>query len=580
MTNTDISEHDVAIEAEDLDTDDAYPVTLIEGEQATATVMLPEEEIDETTREQITEMVNHPAFSGDISVMSDAHAGAGCVVGFTMPLTAPAHEARIVPNVIGSDVGCGVHAQSLGSQYADLPVIDDDLDAMVRERVPFGFAVHDRVAEGDTEAALDYIDAAYPWETANTRLFAFERQWGALNGAARRAASSPGGHDPDYDRRYVESLITRAGLDPVRFANSFGTLGSGNHFIEFSEGEESAAGWLVIHSGSRKLGQTIAQHHQERATELRTQEKRGRLDPLVMDALPPALKDALLETDTAIDMFRHPLGRGIATEETGRNKRYPNGADVGMDVPAAEDFIREQFDGPVIANLIADVKAVARERRARTQPDRNTDLDWLEGVEADSYLVDMIFAQVFAETNRAMMARAIHDGLVTASDVAPANAKPMPTSIDRVDELHTDGRTIDCAHNYIDFRDLTIRKGAIRAHHADPTLVPLNMGEGTLLGRGRGADLWNRSAPHGAGRQMGRREATRELSLDEMKANMESAAVFSTALNDDTLEEAPAAYKDSALIRNALVATMDVTTTLRPVHNLKADGRNAPDWAN
>ncbi|MDR9381606.1 MAG: RtcB family protein, partial [Natronomonas sp.] len=83
--------------------------------------------------DQLDDLVEHPAFTEPIRMMPDAHVGAGAPVGFTMPL-----GERIVPNIVGVDVGCGMAAFELGDT---LPLADADRERAVRNAVPMGRSV-------------------------------------------------------------------------------------------------------------------------------------------------------------------------------------------------------------------------------------------------------------------------------------------------------------------------------------------------------------------------------------------------------------------------------------------------------
>jgi RNA-splicing ligase RtcB len=94
------------------------------------------------------------------------------------------------------------------------------------------------------------------------------------------------------------------------------------------------------------------------------------------------------------------------------------------------------------------------------------------------------------------------------------------------------------------------------------------MAEGSVLARGQGNDEWHETAPHGAGRTMGRREASEKGSVEEMAAAMEG--VYSESIQESVLDEAPVAYKDAERIAESLAPTAEVVDWLDPVHNLKA----------
>lgn len=171
---------------------------------------------------------------------------------------------------------------------------------------------------------------------------------------------------------------------------------------------------------------------------------------------------------------------------------------------------------------------------------------WLEGDERDGYLHDMGLAQVFAQRNRNAIVEALFD---------ETGAKPS-------------GERIESVHNYIDLEHNVVRKGAIAAYENQRLIIPLNMAAGCIIGKGKGNASWNNSAPHGAGRAMSRAEARRNLKLEDYQASMEG--IYSTSVSVDTLDEAPAAYKDAVTIEDDIADTVDVEFIMKPVWNFKA----------
>ena len=96
-------------------------------------------------------------------------------------------------------------------------------------------------------------------------------------------------------------------------------------------------------------------------------------------------------------------------------------------------------------------------------------------------------------------------------------------------------------HNYIDTDEMILRKGTIAAHNGEKVLIPINMRDGSVLAIGKGNPEWNYSAPHGAGRIMSRTKAKDSLSMDEYRETMKG--IYTTSINENTLDEAPMAYK-------------------------------------
>jgi RNA-splicing ligase RtcB len=123
-------------------------------------------------------------------------------------------------------------------------------------------------------------------------------------------------------------------------------------------------------------------------------------------------------------------------------------------------------------------------------------------------------------------------------------------------------------HNYIDTKELILRKGAIAAHKGEKVLIPINMRDGSILAVGKGNAEWNYSAPHGAGRIMSRMQAKAQLKLEDYRQSMEG--VYSTSVGKDTLEEAPMAYKSLSDILDVIGDMVEVIDVIRLVYNFKA----------
>lgn len=162
------------------------------------------------------------------------------------------------------------------------------------------------------------------------------------------------------------------------------------------------------------------------------------------------------------------------------------------------------------------------------------------------YLADMFKAQRYAHINRMVMLRII--------------LRYFGVPIDSCE-------VIESVHNYIDPKDQIVRKGAISAYEGQKVVIPMNMAFGTVIGAGKGSAVHNWSAPHGAGRVMGRNVAKRTLKMDDFKAAMKD--VFSTTVTEATLDEAPMAYKDPEKILSVLGETVEVEGILKPIYNFK-----------
>ena len=177
--------------------------------------------------------------------------------------------------------------------------------------------------------------------------------------------------------------------------------------------------------------------------------------------------------------------------------------------------------------------------------DTPEDICWLYGTYLDDYLHDVEICQQFARQSREKMAEIILNR----------------TGMSATDAFHT-------VHNYIDTKEMILRKGAIAAHKGEKVLIPINMRDGSVIAIGRGNPEWNFSAPHGAGRLMSRAEAKETLDLDAYKAAMQG--IYTTSVNEATLDEAPMAYKSLDSIVDVVGDSVDILDVMKPVYNFKA----------
>ena len=180
----------------------------ITGEYASAVVYT--DTMEDSAEAQIKTMCDQPFTKGSkIRVMPDVHAGKGCTIGTTMTI-----GDYVVPNVVGVDIGCGMDVIKLEEKRVNLP----KLDSFIRENVPHGRDVRERPHRGHGRVDV-------------------------------------------YELRCVKKLDIR------RSAESLGTLGGGNHFIEIDRDDEENL-YLVIHTGSRNLGKRVAEYYQKKAYDL------------------------------------------------------------------------------------------------------------------------------------------------------------------------------------------------------------------------------------------------------------------------------------------------------------------------
>ncbi|MBR0440702.1 MAG: RtcB family protein [Firmicutes bacterium] len=196
------------------------------------------------------------------------------------------------------------------------------------------------------------------------------------------------------------------------------------------------------------------------------------------------------------------------------------------------------------------LKALEKEYHAKVSAVPE-DICWLYGTYLDDYLHDVEICQAFARRSREKMAEIILER----------------TGMTAVEAFHT-------IHNYIDTEEMILRKGAIAAHAGEKVLIPINMRDGSVIAVGRGNPEWNYSAPHGAGRIMSRTKAKETIDMEAYRQSM--AGIYTTSVNEDTIDEAPMAYKSLNDIIDVIRDSVDVLDIMKPVYNFKASGDDAP----
>lgn len=369
--------------------------------------------------EQVKKLANYEAYENSIiRIMPDSHAGKGCTVGTTMTIT-----DKVTPNLVGVDIGCGMLTIELKDKHIDC----EKLDRIIRTKVPNGFNVHQQ-----QKATFDF-----------------------------------------------EQLICAKKVDLERALLSIGSLGGGNHFIEVDYSEANDKYYLVIHSGSRKLGGDVCKYYQ----------------------------DLAFQSANEMKKIREELVSRLKAEG------------------------REQD--------------IEREIKKLKKPVTDKELAHLSGDNFKAYLNDMEIVQRFAMLNRKTMASII--------------IKEMGFQ---------ETSRFETIHNYIDFKRMILRKGAVSAEQGEKLLIPINMRDGSLICIGKGNEDWNYSAPHGAGRLMSRSKAKEVLSMNEFVDSMNG--IFTTSVSTATIDEAPQAYKSMEEIRTAITDTVDIIDTIKPIYNFKA----------
>ena len=179
--------------------------------------------VDDASLAQVRLLCDQSFTAGSrIRLMPDIHAGAGCTIGTTMTIT-----DRVVPNLVGVDIGCGMETVRLRETRLEL----QKLDKLIQAQIPSGFDIR-----ATPHPYLEQID--------------------------------------------LSSLCCARHVDLRRAERSIGTLGGGNHFIEVDRDEEGAL-YLVVHSGSRHLGVEVAKYYQEAGYKALSSPDKADVDALI-----------------------------------------------------------------------------------------------------------------------------------------------------------------------------------------------------------------------------------------------------------------------------------------------------------
>ena len=206
------------------------------------------------------------------------------------------------------------------------------------------------------------------------------------------------------------------------------------------------------------------------------------------------------------------------------------------------------------SEIIAKLKAEGRQKEIQSvlqEIKRNTsvipkDLAYIEGKDLDLYLWDMQECQNYAFLNRMKIAEIILE----------------KTGLDVISSFQT-------IHNYIDIENKIIRKGAISANKGEKVIIPMNMRDGSLICIGKGNEDWFCSAPHGAGRIMSRNQASEQITMEDFKNSMNG--IYTTSVNENTIDEAPMAYKSAKIIQEDIKDTVEIVKVIKPIYNFKAN---------
>lgn len=204
---------------------------IINGKSTSAEIFT--DNIEKSALEWVTTLCDHPAMEGvPVVQMPDVHAGSSCNVGLAYPV-----GIYVNPDHIGTDIGCAISMHKLSEKinHEDFAL----LDHRIREVIPTGIRLCDKNSLNEKEL-FRFLNSQYQ--------------------KARSAAPDLINEISRIDGRFIADFCRRIKLQEGMFYKSLGTLGGGNHFIEYGESENTGEGWLTIHCGSRNLGVKVANH--------------------------------------------------------------------------------------------------------------------------------------------------------------------------------------------------------------------------------------------------------------------------------------------------------------------------------
>ena len=408
--------------------------------------------IEEEAKEQIDLLLEQEPFKDcKIRIMPDVHAGKGCVIGFTADL-----GDKVIPNIVGVDIGCGMLCVELGDIDFDL----EKLDKVINENIPAGRNIRKQ------------------------KLVDFEE---------------------------INNLYCLRELkETKKFNRAIGTLGGGNHFIEVDVDEDNNK-HLVIHTGSRNLGKQVADYYQNLAIQLCSGKE---------------------------EMFKRKEEIIKTYKEQGRKTE--------------------------IQKALKELEAKYKQNK----PELPNELCYLTGKYREMYLHDMKICQEYASSNRIYIAGEILNNILGKCSFTLVNVKEQNIEKAKQTNISKTLGYFETIHNYISFEDNIVRKGAIRANKGERVIIPINMRDGSIIAVGKGNKDWNNSAPHGAGRLMSRKKAKEILKLEDFKETMKN--IYSTSVAEETIDEAPFAYKPMQEIIDNIKDTVEIEKIIRPIYNFKA----------
>ena len=445
--------------------------TIIEEGNKIGKVFVEKESMDTETYKQIVSMIKNETVE-HARIMPDCHKSKNCCVGFTSHLV-----DKIVPGFVGIDIGCGIVSYPLELEKK----LKDWKERTLRKFADSIFEDNKLKTWGGHNNIVDsYEDIQRIFYLANEEIKQFVTFYKHKFKVDLQEKA------PIYNDEWLEKLLLKIKSNMNEFTMSLGTLGAGNHFIEFDRSEKTGMEYITVHSGSRIIGKKICDYHQNKIT------KQNEVDWTYFDQ--------------EVEKF---------------NKKNKN----KKERKAFRDKLREE---------------IKIEKKKK----------FLDETDAIDYYFDMIFGQKYAIVNREKM---------------------IQNALEKLNLSFDPSKKIESIHNYIDFTDFILRKGAIQAQKGKLCLIALNMRDGILLCEGKGNEDWNYSSAHGSGREMTRKVAFKKKQpmskkLDKMFQDYD---IINTLDSIYMVDEAPECYKETDFIRDRIEDSVEVLEQLKPFINIK-----------
>ncbi len=527
------------------------------------------DDIEENTLGQAKNLANLPFVFKHIAIMPDSHYGYGMPIGGIM-----ATQKVIVPNAVGSDIGCGMCAVKTSLTKIDTETLKKIMGE-IRQAVPVGFKKHNE-----------------------------EQSYSLM---------------PDFSGIKIDRPIIYEGFDNA--LKSLGTLGSGNHFIEIQKGSDGFI-WIMIHSGSRNLGLQVAKHYNQKAIEINEKyfssvAKEQELAFLPLDSkegdsyvkemnycVEFALVNRELMMERVKNIFWHILGK----------ESVPIGfapmINIAHNYAVLENHcstcIDNQSNDNPLHELLSDDETVSKAQDSlngyrpfvhscgglllkkedsvlKISPSL---IDALEQMTHMFYSLtqgpalkhnhlsslNLCECESFSEIDKALNISENKFGLGFSHLFGvEKDYRKWDRILGRI-FLGFSAYKINCRINkdtHSISQVMVHRKGATKATEDTVGIIPGSQGTKSYIVQGKGnPDSFN-SCSHGAGRKMGRKQAQRELNLEEEIKKLDEQGIIHGIRGIKQLDEAPGSYKDIDEVMANQTDLAEIKVELTPLGCIK-----------